>query len=355
MNKFARMIYLIYLLSLSFSCVKNKSSVKEIHKSEFASTSKTDTLKFTTGIRCIFQDSKGNYWFGTNEDGVGLFDGKSFRYFTKNEGLSDNQVRSIQEDAYGNIWFEAANRVCSYNGKIITNYNPGVNFNLPGQWKKTENDLWFNAGNKEGINRFDGKKLQYLAFPKPKTVNPNNRYAVTDIAKGKNDFLWIATYAGVFGYNGDQFTIINDESLAGSKGMGELHVRSILEDSRGRLWIGNNGIGVLLKDGDTTINFSEKHNLIHPTSSRSGDKSPPGTLEHVFAIEEDGNGNIWFGDRDTGAWKYDGNTMSNYTKDEGLTNNGVFAIYTDRIGELWIGLGDGNVFKFNGKTFDQQF
>jgi hypothetical protein len=28
-----------------------------------------------------------------------------------------------------------------------------------------------------------------------------------------------------------------------------------------------------------------------------------------FAIEEDSEGNIWFGDRDTGAWKYDGKTV----------------------------------------------
>jgi hypothetical protein len=28
-----------------------------------------------------------------------------------------------------------------------------------------------------------------------------------------------------------------------------------------------------------------------------------------FAIEEDSEGNIWFGDRDTGAWRYDGKTV----------------------------------------------
>ncbi len=68
-----------------------------------------------------------------------------------------------------------------------------------------------------------------------------------------------------------------------------------------------------MKNGDTIINFSEKNNLIHPPSSRKGDKSLLGTLEHAFAIEEDGEGNIWFGDRDTGAWKYDGKTIKNYS------------------------------------------
>lgn len=130
---------------------------------------------------------------------------------------------------------------------------------------------------------------------------------------------------------------------------------SILEDSKGRLWIGNNGIGVLLKDNGTTINFSEKNNLIHPTSSRRGDKSQAGTLEHVFAIEEDGDGDIWFGDRDTGVWKYDGNTIKNYTKELGLPNYFVHTIYKDNKDELWFVQTDGNVFKFNGEIFEKQF
>lgn len=158
---------------------------------------------------------------------------------------------------------------------------------------------------------------------------------------------WFATYVGVFGYNGRQFTIINDTTFGLSQQGGELHIRSVFEDSKGRLWIGNNGIGVLLIDGETKINFSQKHHLIHPTSSRNGNKSKSGTLEHVFVIEEDKDGNIWFGDRDTGAWKYDGNSLTNYTSKDGLTNGFVQAIYKDHNGELWIGQADGNVLKYS--------
>ncbi len=167
--------------------------------------------------------------------------------------------------------------------------------------------------------------------------------------------IWFGTYAGVFGYNGNEFTIINDETCGFDRNIAPLHIRSILEDSKGRLWMGNNGIGVLLKEGDAIINFSEKQNLIHPTSGRKGDKSMPGTLEHVFTIAEDGNGNIWFGDRDAGIWKYDGATMTNYTKKDGLTNDFALSIFEDKQGELWFGMADGNIFKFNGKTFKKQF
>lgn len=106
--------------------------------------------------------------------------------------------------------------------------------------------------------------------------------------------IWFATYTGVLGYNGSDFTIINNETLGLDRKIEPLHIRSIYEDSKGRLWIGNNGIGVLLKEGESIINFSKKHHLIHSNSKRNGEKSPERTLEHVFVIAEDHKGNIWF-------------------------------------------------------------
>ncbi|SKB83719.1 ligand-binding sensor domain-containing protein [Maribacter arcticus] len=368
MNKIINLIYLIFILTLNFSCVENKSTEKEINKPEFIRNSNTDTLKFTSGIRSIIQDSKGNYWFGSLQEGVAVYNGKSFIYFTNNDGLTDNQIHTIQEDKEDVIWFNTQKGVSSYDGTSIKNHTKTnietsqnifpiqSNEPLQGEWMKSENDLWFEAGIKEGVFRYDGQKLNYLAFPSHKVLNLyDNLFAVTSISKGKNNMIWFGTYAGIFGYNGSDFTIINDETLRLDRNTEPLHIRSLLEDSNGRLWIGNNGIGVLLKEGDSIINFSKKNNLIHPASSGKGDKSQPGTLEHVFTIAEDSQGNIWFGDRDAGVWKYDGKTMFNYTEKDGLTNDFAQSIYEDKNGELWFGMADGNIFKFNGKSFDKQF
>lgn len=328
----------------------------------------TDTLNFVSGISSIFQDSKGNYWFGSIREGVALYDGISFSYFTMNEGLTDNQIHSIQEDKEGVIWFNTQMGVSSYDGsRIINHTNAGIgpvqnispiqrNEPLQGEWRKSDNDLWFEAGIQEGVYRFDGQKLYYLPFPPHKVLNPNNNlFATTGISAGKNNMIWLASYAGVFGYDGSEFTIINDETLGFDRNIISLHIRSILEDSKGRLWMGNNGIGVLLKNGESVINFSEEKNLIHPTSGRNGDKSPPGTLEHVFTIAEDSQGNIWFGDRDAGIWKYDGERMVNYTVNDGLTNDFALSIYEDNNGILWFGMADGNLYQFNGETFEKHF
>jgi ligand-binding sensor domain-containing protein len=368
MDKKIKLIYLIFILTLNFSCVENKSTEKETYKPELVITSKNDTLKFTSGIRAIFQDSKGNYWFGSLQEGVAVYNGKSFKYFTINEGLTDNQIHSIQEDKEGIIWFDTQTGVSSYDGTRVSNRTKASKENYQNifpiqgndskksEWIKSENDLWFEAGNKSGVYRYDGQQLHYLDLPPQKVLNPHdNLFAVTDISKGKNNMIWFATYAGVFGYNGSNFTIINDETLGYDRKIEPLHIRSIFEDSKGRLWIGNNGIGVLLKEGNSIINFSNRHRLIHPNSKRNGEKSPQGTLEHVFVIAEDNTGNIWFGDRDAGIWKYDGKQFENYTKKDGLENDFALSIYEDRNSELWFGMADGNIYKFNGKTFEKQF
>lgn len=356
MKKKFKLIYLILILSLNYSCIEKKSTEKEANISDVERTLKADTLKFTSGISSIFKDSKGNFWFGSLQEGVALYNGKSFIYFTVIDGLSDNQIHSIQEDKEGVIWFNTQKGVSTYDGKTIENQAKIEEAIPQGEWMKSDNDLWFKAGIKEGVFRYDGQKLNYLAFPSHKVINPyDNLFAVTGISKGKNNMIWIGTYAGIWGYNGSDFTVINDETLGLDRNTEPLHIRSVLEDSKGRLWIGNNGIGVLLKEADTIINFSEKNNLIHPTSTKKGDKSPPGTLEHVFTIAEDSQGNIWFGDIDAGVWKYDGETMLNYTIKDGLTNDFALSIYKDENEKLWLGMADGNIFKFNGNTFEKQF
>lgn len=349
-----KLILLIFILTLNVSCVERGSTGKETNKLKLLATSETDTLKFTSRIRAIFQDSKGNYWFGSHKEGVSFYNGKSFEYFTTNEGLSDNQIRSIQEDENGKIWFGTANGISVYDKGKFTNYPSKNNYPLF-DWHKTKGDLWFYAWEEDGINRFDGINMNYLIFPKPKNKNTDNTYGVTGISKDKDGKVWIATYAALFSYDNKTVNIFDAEKL-NLKDNEQLHIRSVLADSKGRIWIGNNGIGVLLMEGNSIINFSEKNNLIHPTSTRRGDnKSQPGTLEHPFAIEEDSAGNIWFGDVYTGAWKYDGKMVTNYSVSDNPSKPMIWTIYKDNKNNLLFGMEDGDIFKFNGKGFEKQF
>ncbi len=294
-------------------------------------------------------------------EGVCRFDGENFTYFTEEEGLSHIQVRDIQEDEQGHIWFATGRGISSYDGDKITIQASADELTsiqrLETQWQNEPTDLWFNIeidGNgkvAKGLGRYDQEQLTFLEFP-PQVLELGickENATITDICRGADHRIWFANYAGVFGYDGKSFTILKDSDLP-------YHVRSIYEDSEGNLWIGNNGIGVLLFDGNTAINFSEQHGVSNPEYLETRQVSEkPGTLARVFSIGEDKFGNIWFGTIDAGAWKYDGKILINYTLSEGLTSMAVTEIYRDKKGSLWFGMGDGSACQFNGNSFEKIF
>ncbi|MCK6611660.1 MAG: diguanylate cyclase [Bacteroidia bacterium] len=353
MYKIIKLIYLLVLLSLHLSCFEKKAPKHPNKGFELTAIPQNNNLTFTSGIRAIFQDSKGKYWIGSHREGIAVLTEKTWKYLTTLDGLPDNQIRSIQEDQSGNIWISTSKGASVYNnGKLIT-YVP--NFNAPKyHWHETQGDLWFFGGNEDGIMRFDGKNMNYLIFPKPQNRNPADVFGVTGISKDNKGKVWIATYAALFSFDGKTVNSFDTKKLNLHENE-QLHIRSVLADSKGRVWIGNNGIGVLLMEGDSVIHFSEANKLIHPTSKRRGDKSLPGTLEHVFASEEDSYGNIWFADRDTGAWKFDGKTLTNYSIDPKLNSQFIWCIYEDPAKNLLFGMAEGGVYQFNGKTFDKLF
>lgn len=319
----------------------------------------TDTLSFTSGIRSIFQDSKGIYWFGSDQEGVCKYDGKNFTYYTTDNGFCGKQVVYIKEDGTGNVWFGTSSGLCYFDGaKFISaaknNDIPALNLNVtePTYWENDKNDLWFPGKNSFEVIRIDKGKIYTLKNPIVIPANEKSvNYGITGFSKSKKGGLWIAYYAGVCYYDGKIMHNINDSTMHYDGKSKYMHVRSILEDSKGRLWIGNNGIGLQLKENDSIIHFSEKYHLFRENLFRA--KSPPGTLMHVFAIKEDSVGNIWFGDRDTGVWRFDGKQMKNFLLDTSLTTQHIWDIYEDKSGNLLFASGDRGIYKFNGNGFDR--
>ncbi|MBP6976991.1 MAG: histidine kinase [Bacteroidales bacterium] len=77
----------------------------------------------SNSIRCIFKDSRGQMWIGTDA-GVCLFDGKKFRVYNTSHGLAGDRVWAIAEDGQGNMWFGTYDGGLSrFNNNTFTNYN----------------------------------------------------------------------------------------------------------------------------------------------------------------------------------------------------------------------------------------
>ncbi len=317
--------------------------------------------QLSDNIRTLFQDSKNNYWFGTDGLGVYRFDGNKIVLFNEEDGLANNQIFNIQEDDAGNIWFNTPLGVSKFDGKKMVTLadtgsshvksSTGYNLNL------STSDLWFGAGG--GAYRFDGKKLNYIFLPIRKessnisslvmAVRPFTQPALANTVycsyKDKKGNIWFGTQAeGVIRFDGKEFTWLSDNGLAGPA------VRAIFEDSQGNFWFGNNGSGLFKFDGKQLTNITKAFHLENEMFVLSG-LSKSGTMAKIWAIEEDNAGDIWVGTIDCGLWRFNGIKFINYTTNEGLTSDIIQAIYKDKYGKLWFGTDGGGVFCWNGKEF----
>lgn len=353
-----KLLTFIFLLILNYSCIDKRKNEKDVYKTDLKVKAQKDSLKFTSGIRVIFQDSKGNFWLGSHSEGLCCYDGQIFNYYTTFNGLYDNNIRSIQEDKDGIIWIGTSSGVISLNDGKIKRYS--TDFNNPKlDWTETKGSLWFYAGEEDGISRFDGERMNYLIFPKPKNDQMNKSYGVTDISKDKKGKVWIATYSALYSYDSDTLNVFDHKKLNLNEDE-KLHIRSVLADSKGRIWIGNNGIGVVLIKGDSIRYFSKEYGKLIPMDEfeeniKTKQFAKNTGLQSVFAIEEDAEGNIWFGDRNSGAWKYDGTSLTNYSFDNKHGTQMIWSIYKDKYNNVLFGLADGGVYRFNGKSFDKIF
>jgi ligand-binding sensor domain-containing protein len=353
----------LYLLLASFLFLMSCSSPTITDHGGEINVGNQQQLPFVSGVRAILEDSNGNFWFGSNQEGVAKFDGEHFTIFTVEDGLDSNQVRRIQEDRRGRVWFETGLGLSSSDGERINTY-ADKDYSSKHAWKKSEDDLWFKADASVGITelegqpgtyRYDGEKIIFHVFPipdftwewNPQETDGGSYYSITTPAfEGKDGVVWFGTYGAVIGYDGQAFSFLDNDSLGRDEENGFLHIRSIFVDSNKNLWIGNNGIGVFLHDGETTVHFSENIEVIE------GSEKP--SLQRVFAIGEDRAGHIWFGTVGSGAWRYDGKSFSNFTEKDGLPSMHIWSFYEDRRGDFWVaGENPSGAYKFNGKSFDR--
>lgn len=300
-------------------------------------------------VMYIFQAKNNDYWFGSNDRGVYCYDGKSLVNFTTKDGLVSNQIRGVQEDKFGNIYFTTYEGISKFNGQAFTTLSAPARASAT-EWKKHPDDLWFVGPQDAGVVfRYDGESLHRLEFPRtklgdehfakfPRSKFPNakyNPYDVYCILKDSRGNLWFGTSnVGVCRYDGKSFAWLTDKLLTAAP------VRSIFEDKNGNYWFSYSGGGSL--EGFRAVNdFGKFQNRVE------------GTIVEGMSIIEDENGKLWTAALGAGAFKYDGKQKVGYPIKEAETAIEVFAIYKDNQGVLWLGTHNGGAYKYNGKTLEK--
>ncbi|MFK7935384.1 MAG: two-component regulator propeller domain-containing protein [Saprospiraceae bacterium] len=337
------MLAIISLFLLLPSChgqVEMDATTKESAPLISSSTSTfKDPLFFIEGQLCqhlrkIFQDSKGNLWFGTNVYDLMQYDGDTLRYITEKEGFSGDRVTGIAEDQSGNIWIATGAGLNKYDGETFTVFNENhglLNAEIWSLMIDSKGLLWL--GHNQGLSRFDGSEFINIAVPQPQLEQTNSIYApdrITGIVKDAAGNLWLGTDGyGICKYDGNAFTHFTTKD-----GLADNAIYELMLDTKGHLWIGTFGGGLSVFDGEKFTNFTKS-----------------GVVEgiEVNAFFEDDNGNIWFGVENNGVYQYDGEHFHHYYKEVGL-HASILSIYRDRENRFWFG-GWGGLFRYDDKVF----
>jgi ligand-binding sensor domain-containing protein len=293
-------------------------------------------------VQCIMEDFKRNIWIGT-KDGVCRFDGKKFTDFalpwTRTPIMSpffrqvapqkgclppqNKTVLSMLQDKMGNIWFGTQEEgVFQYNGKSFSQHlaNEGpissdgfhhvAIYNI---YQEKSGNIWF------GQYRYDGKTFKDFPVLGSKTSSPDEDLITKSykeilenksifstanaVLEDKNGIFWLRHphRYGISKYDGKSITRLTSQA-----GFCDNIITAMVADKEGNIWIGSvrkdaKGIKegcISIYDGKTFRAFSTE-------------KMSNSAIESLFV---DKNNNIWIGTREVDLYRYDGKILTAFTE-----------------------------------------
>lgn len=138
------------------------------------------------------------------------------------------------------------------------------------------------------------------------------------ICQTRDHYVWIGSYGGLIRYDGTTFRNYSQEGKFPSSS-----VRSLMEDSRGRLWIGTNDAGLFLYENDAFTHIPEENEPVYLS---------------IRDLIEDKKGRIWAACTSGLARVEDGKLLP---VDAPLLNGQIiYSLGLDAHGRIWAVLGD---------------
>ncbi len=347
------------LLGIYLACLSSQISAQNYRFDHIS----TDQGLSQATVNCIFKDSKGFIWIGTN-DGLNCYNAYAITIYKHVSGdphsISGNIITSIAEDSQANLWIATRNN---------------------------------------GLNYFDRKNEKFTHFTNISGDQSNN---IKKVFVAQNGIILIGTQgSGLFIYLPDQKKFINYRSEMGSsKGPASNFVYSIEAEDSNHFWIGsdagtidlfdlkagsfqkfvyrtdyrksNSDIGVFLlrdKAGDVWIGTNKNGLFKMQAKSRQitmvGSYNPANLQNAIYTSFVEFNNRIFAGTDGEGIYIFDlqGNLMGNLLNDPGdalsISNNAVYCLLTDEQGSLWTGNYQGgmnlyNPYKYKFRGYTQQ-
>ncbi|QYF94021.1 response regulator [Massilia sp. PAMC28688] len=293
-------------------------------------------------VLAVVQDADGFMWFGT-QGGLSRFDGYGFRNFRNlpadPRSLVNNWVRVLHVDRRGRMWIGTDGGLDLYHPltQTFTHYSPSQRERRGNGARRirtivedARGGLWLGTG--DGLQHFDpatGKFRTWHHVPGEEGSLRDDQIGALALDAGGR--LWIGTNGGLhslapgatrFDYHPSPGADPKSDSIV-----------SLLVDERQTLWIGS--LAAL-----DTIALGKQ--------GMPGQRQRLGAAEGVgggwsTALYQDSEGRLWMGSSTQGLYLWDpaARRFSNYRHLTGdkrsVGDNQVSSLYRDRLGTFWVG------------------
>ncbi|WP_136482914.1 hybrid sensor histidine kinase/response regulator transcription factor [Cognatitamlana onchidii] len=172
------------------------------------------------------------------------FDNYNFRYINISDGLSNNNVSSIAQDKFGQLWFATSNGLNKYNGQEFTVYR-----NVPKDKHSistsevsnvlVDRDGYVWAGTYNGLNRYDPKTNKFKRYYRQKKNKHSLTHSLIFCSKEmRGGNIWFGTADGISIYEKKKQRFIR--FLYGSKDEGLRRIHDIYIDKNQNIWLSTN-------------------------------------------------------------------------------------------------------------------
>lgn len=301
-------------------------------------------------VRCMAQDKAGYLWFGTL-GGASRFDGLDFTNYGLREGLPDAQVNALLGASDGTVWLGCGSSMVRFDGHrmqvvplpaigesrvlALAESDDGTIYvgtdgsgllkvrdgkvspvaGWPADTAQYVRALLSLPGNgllvglRNGLLR--GKEGAWAEWPLPVPAS------VSSMAMDSRGTLWVGTYGnGLLELPAHGAPLVHDEA----KGLLQNNVRAVLADRQGRVWAATK-FGIDLLERGRMRAYTVHQGMPN---------------DNIWCLYGDGDGNLWVGTDGAGVLRYAGDSYVTFTVTDALCSDQVMAGLMDRDGDIWL-------------------